>query len=99
MDSCNEIINNDNKYIKYINDKVFDSEMFIADCFSQVNGIYYKRSLINYAKTIVKRYIWKEKFNSMWLFHNLMIETHLWIAQRYLNLKVNYDETSENQDS
>lgn len=100
VDSCNEIINNNNnKYIKYINDKVRDSEMFIADCFSQVNGIYYKKSLINYAKTFVKRYIWKEKFNSMWLFHNLMIETHLWVAQRYLNLKVNYDETSENQDS
>ena len=96
VDSCNDIINNDIKYIKYINDKVLASEMSIADCFSQVNGIYYKRSLVNIAKTIVKRYIWKEKFNSMWLFHNLMIETHLWVAQRYLNLKVNYNEKSKN---
>ena len=96
VDLCNDILRNDFKYKEYINDKVLDSEISIADCFGQVNGIYYKRSLINFAKTFVKRYIWNERYNSMWLFHNLMIETHLWITQRYLNLKVNCNETSKN---
>lgn len=90
---CNYIISNLALYWKNVNKSIIETyEKSEKSNYSQVNGIYTQPSLKNIVKTIVKRYIWREKFSERWLYHNLMIETHLWVTQRALSIKMRENE-------
>ena len=54
----------------------------VINYYSQILGYYYPMSPVGRLKTFIRRNILHEKFNYLWLYHNIMIETHLWIAQR-----------------
>lgn len=92
MRKCNEILNNEEAYCKSVNEKILNNAGGIIEDYSQINGIYSVKTSKNIMKSIIKRYIWKKSFNTLWLYHNIMIETHYWVTKRWLNLKMEKNE-------
>ncbi len=93
MDRCNEVLHNESEYIKEVNNQVLNEyENLVKEYYCQVNGMYLKKTPVNYVKSFIKRHLWKRSFDNRWLYHNLMIETHLWVARRALMLKMCDDE-------
>lgn len=80
------MLQNETDYNKYIDEMTQKMSNNIAEDYSQIVGIYTKRTIKNCVKTLIKRYVWKQRFDKKRLYHNIMIETHLWITQRWLRL-------------
>lgn len=86
LQKCCEILEF-NRYDEYL--KRIDELCDLA--YDQIYISYYKRVLGFYTgglkaklKSFVRRWLLKERFSNLWLYHNLLIETHLWICQRAL---------------
>lgn len=84
LQNCNEELANSKVYDSYISDacvKAYDK--MYRSYYARVNGLYLG-GLKARLKSFIRRNIMREKFSDMWLYHNLEIETHLWITKRAL---------------
>lgn len=63
-------------------------EKQLKKAYEHYKAAYYKvvshdrGSLKELIKGFIKRYIFRQKFQNIWLYHNINIETHLWICKR-----------------
>lgn len=91
LQKCCEILE-PNRYDEY-NKKIDElcqsaySRMY-RSYYTRVLGIY-NGGLIAVLKSIVRRWMLRERFSDIWLYHNIIIETHLWICKRALNGLIN----------
>lgn len=84
---CNELLKDEDRYIQCVNSKALEMYDSIRSYYSQITGIYDRVSIKNIIKTFIKRYVWGERFNDLWLYHNLMIETNYWLTRRIIYLR------------
>lgn len=93
-------INNSSDFQKHMNDccnmlgegYLKRAEEFCVEAYQKKYRNYYE-SVVNlytgsvkrWIKTIVYRWIKHQKFSELWLYHNLLIETHYWICRRALD--------------
>lgn len=82
INKCNNLLLDEERYIQCVNENLRSVYDQIRESYSAIVGLYAKPTAKNIAKTLIKRYIWKERFNDLRLYHNLQIETHLWMARR-----------------
>ena len=54
----------------------------------------YTGSFKRFVKTVLYRYLRRQKYSDLWLYHNLEIETHYWICRRAL-LSVRKERNAE----
>lgn len=77
-----EYIDNQEEYMKMVEKNVIDAyNKIYKKCYYKVT-VSYRESLKERAKSFIKRNFLRNKFDDMILYHNLNIETHLWICQR-----------------
>lgn len=84
LDVCNKELTTSEFYNDYISKECVKAYNKMYRCYyARVNGLYlggFKAKL----KSFIRRNIIGEKFSDMWLYHNLEIETHLWITIKAL---------------
>lgn len=91
LNKCNDILNSE-EYIKKVNQKCIESfKRQYRKYYMAVSNIY-TGSVKGLLKTIFFRYIRKQSFSELWLYHNLEIETHYWICRRALRLENREEE-------
>lgn len=90
LNVLNEYITNKKEYEKIINDKCIESYKYYMNCYNRVSCIY-KGNIKERLKGIVKKFITKNGFQDIWLYHNIAIETHYWICKRALKLLLKKD--------
>lgn len=77
-----EYIDNKEKYVKMLEENTIEAyNKIYKKCYYKV-AVSYKENLKERIKSFIKRNFLKNKFDNIILFHNLNIETHLWICQR-----------------
>jgi hypothetical protein len=88
---CCEILdfNRYDEYLKSI-DELCDKSYnrMYKSYYDRVLGIY-TGGLLASLKSFIRRWLLREKFSNLWLYHNITIETHLWICQRALKNIIN----------
>lgn len=86
LDVCNEELEKSEFYDEYIsNECVKAYNKMYRSYYARVNGLYIG-GLKAKLKSFVRRNIIGERFSDIWLYHNLEIETHLWITMRALEI-------------
>lgn len=79
------IIIDEKQYNKLVDDKIMWAyNQYKTSYFKVVS--YDKGNFKEKIKGFIKRNIYKRKFSDKWLYHNLNIETHLWICRRATRL-------------
>lgn len=82
---CCRILSNEEKYQKAVNRKCLDSYKYYQSLYRKVVCIY-RGNFMERIKGVIKKYILREKFQDIWLYHNLSVETHLYICKRAVRL-------------
>ncbi len=77
----NYILTDNKKYIKIVDQKCLETYKYYQQSYARIFCIY-KGNLKERIKGFIKKVILKEKFQNIWLYHNINIETHLWICKR-----------------
>lgn len=85
LERNSEILKNEEMYLDLINKKCLESYEGYKRAYEKAVCIY-RGNIKERIKGIIKRYILKNKFQDIWLYHNISIETHLWICQRATRL-------------
>lgn len=85
LEECNKILQSE-VHMKIVNEACVKAfHKMYKNYYSAVSNVY-RGGIKQIIKTILFRYIKREKFSNLWLYHNLQIETHYWICRRALDL-------------
>lgn len=76
-----DILEDDNLYNSLVEEAINNSYNYYKTCYYKVVS-YDRGSFKERVKGCIKRVILRRKFQDIWLYHNLNIETHLWICRR-----------------
>lgn len=77
----NNILLDEKVYMELINKKCLELYKYYQKSYARIFCIY-KGSFKERIKGFIKKYMIREKFQDIWLYHNINIETHLWICKR-----------------
>ena len=80
-----EILKNDEEYKNLIDKLTLQCYKYYQNCYYKVT-VSDRGSLKERIKGLIKKYIFHYKFQDIWLYHNISIETHLWICKRATRL-------------
>ena len=80
-----EILKNKEEYKKLINKLTLQNYKYYQNYYYKVT-VSDRGSLKERVKGLIKKYIFRYKFQDIWLYHNISIETHLWICKRATRL-------------
>ena len=83
-DCCNILKDND-RYMREVNKKCIETYKSYREAYRKV-VVQYRGGLKEWVKGIVKKYLMRINFQDIWLYHNLNIETHLYICKRATRL-------------
>lgn len=87
----NEYLKNDDEYKNVIEDKCIEFyNKYYINYYKKASCIY-KGNIKERLKGIIKKFITKNGFQNIWLYHNISIETHYWICKRALKLLLKKD--------
>lgn len=76
-----EILNNSDKYEELLKEKISEEYKKFKTTYERINVIY-KGNIKERMKGFIKKYILRVDFQDIWLYHNINIESHLWLMQR-----------------
>ena len=79
------ILENNEQYKEEMNRNCITYYEYYKGTYSRIFCIY-KGSIKERMKGFIKKYILRQKFQDIWLYHNINIETHLWICKRATRL-------------
>lgn len=85
LEKDSEILENEEMYLDLINKKCLEAYEGYKKAYEKVTCIY-RGNMKERIKGIIKRYILRNSFQDIWLYHNITIETHLWICKRATRL-------------
>ena len=80
-DNLCDVLHNDALYNTLMETAINKAYEYYKKCYYKVVS-YDRGSLKDRLKGYIKRVILRRKFQDIWLYHNLNIETHLWICKR-----------------
>ena len=76
-----DILSDDKTYNVLLEDSIKKSYEYYKKLYYKVVS-YDRGNIKERLKSIIKRVIFRQYFQDIWLYHNLNIETHLWICRR-----------------
>lgn len=76
-----DILQDNQLYTKLVDNAIRKSYKYYQNLYYKVVS-YDRGSLKEKAKGFIKRTLFRRRFQDIWLYHNLNIETHLWICKR-----------------
>ena len=85
LDWCSSLISDEKTYMEEINKKCLESYEYYKNCYGKA-AVCYRGSVKERLKGIVKRYFMRQSFQDIWLYHNISIETHLYVCRRAVRL-------------
>lgn len=87
MMSCNELLANKEMYKKYIEEKSDESYDEYKKLYKKV-CCDYEGSIKEFLKKVIKKYVLRVKFQDDWLFHNIAIDSHLFVCKRVVRQRL-----------
>ncbi len=89
--SC-DILKDDEKYIKAVDEKCVDMYKRIYRNYYERIACKYRGGIKEKMKSVAKKLIVKNSFQDIWLYHNISIETHLFICKRAVRILLKKEE-------
>lgn len=84
---CCDLLKDNSKYIDTVNRKCLEDYELYKKYYAKVT-CHYIGGLKEHLKGFIKRWFLNISFQNIWLYHNISIETHLYICKRALRIKL-----------